>query len=181
MAVNGPGLAAGIQCRLPINDPRWREAAFEHGTDADRKNGPAARSFPTGQARGLKAHADAHDCIMVRIRTDLPHTCGAKMRPNGKLPSNHYSDRRRQTLELEERPVSCPSSLREPDRRRRDEKRPFPLRTKNCQHNPKQPLDRKSPYKFESHSLQQRVRCEPDFRGPSASGAARRDSRSARR
>ena len=26
--------------------------------------------------------------------------CGAKMRPNGKLPSNHYSDRRRQTLEL---------------------------------------------------------------------------------
>ena len=36
-------------------------------------------------------------------------------------------------------------ALREPDRRRRDEKRPFPLRTKNCQHNPKQPLDRKSP------------------------------------
>jgi hypothetical protein len=25
---------------------------------------------------------------------------GAKMRPNGKLPSNHHSDRRRQTLEL---------------------------------------------------------------------------------
>ena len=41
--------------------------------DADRENGPAARSFPTGQARGLKAHADAHDCIMVRIRTDLPN------------------------------------------------------------------------------------------------------------
>src|ERR1700737_3971987 len=36
-------------------------------------------------------------------------------------------------------------ALREPDCRRRDEKRPFPLRTKNCQHNPKQPLDRKSP------------------------------------
>src|SRR6516225_408602 len=36
-------------------------------------------------------------------------------------------------------------ALREPDRRRRDEKRPFPLRTKNCQHNPKQLLDRKSP------------------------------------
>src|SRR5437763_1704544 len=30
--------------------------------------GPAARSFPTGQARGLKAHADAHDGIMVRIK-----------------------------------------------------------------------------------------------------------------
>jgi hypothetical protein len=36
--------------------------------DADRENGPAARSFPTGQARGLKAHADAHDGIMVRIK-----------------------------------------------------------------------------------------------------------------
>src|SRR5271165_6166370 len=36
-------------------------------------------------------------------------------------------------------------ALREPGCRRRDEKRPFPLRTKNCQHNPKQPLDRKSP------------------------------------
>src|SRR5580700_143480 len=47
-------------------------------------------------------------------------------------------------------------ALREPDRRRRDEKRPFPLRTKNCQHNPKQPLDRKSPIQ---------VHCELDLRG----------------
>ena len=51
--------------------------------DADRENGPAARSFPTGQARGLKAHADAHDCIMVRIRTDLPNT--DPMQWGGKL------------------------------------------------------------------------------------------------
>jgi hypothetical protein len=49
---------------------------------------------------------------MVRIKRPYRiQVCGAKMRPNGKLPSNHYSDRRRQTLELEERPVSCPSSL----------------------------------------------------------------------
>ena len=32
--------------------------------DADRENGPAARSFA----------ADAHACIMVRIKTILPHT-----------------------------------------------------------------------------------------------------------
>ena len=32
--------------------------------DADRKNGPAARSFA----------ADAHDCIMVTIQTDRPNT-----------------------------------------------------------------------------------------------------------
>src|ERR1700682_1907157 len=53
-----------VQGGLPIDHPRWREAVFEHGTDADRENGPAARSFA----------ADAHDCIMVRIRTDLPYT-----------------------------------------------------------------------------------------------------------
>jgi hypothetical protein len=45
-------------------------------------------------------------------RTYRIQVCGAKMRLNGKLHSNHYSDRRRQTLELEERPVSYPSSLR---------------------------------------------------------------------
>src|SRR5438270_5004909 len=42
-------------------------------------------------------------------------------------------------------------ALREPDPRRRDEKRPFPLRTKNCQHYPKQPLDRKSPIQVRIH------------------------------
>src|SRR6202035_3930802 len=47
-------------------------------------------------------------------------------------------------------------ALRGPDCRRRDEKRPFPLRTKNSQHNPKQPLDRKSPIQ---------VHCELDLRG----------------
>src|SRR5580693_7618095 len=62
------------------------------------------------------------------------------------------------------------SSLREPDPRRRDEKRPFPLRTKNYQHNPNNRLTGKAPYKFESISLQRRVLCEPgfadDFRTP---------------
>src|SRR5260370_32701120 len=36
-------------------------------------------------------------------------------------------------------------ALREPDRRRWDEERPFPLRTKNYEQNPTQPLDSKSP------------------------------------
>jgi len=54
-------------------------------------------------------------------------------------------------------------ALRGPDCRRRDEKRPFPLRTKNCQHYPKQPLDRKSPIQ---------VHCEldtDDVTGPHSS------------
>ena len=42
------------------------------GTDADRENGPAARSFA----------ADAHGCIMVRIKRSYRiQVCGTKMPP----------------------------------------------------------------------------------------------------
>src|SRR5467141_1402998 len=34
-------------------------------------------------------------------RTYRIQVCGAKMRPNGKLPSDHYPDRRRQTPQLQ--------------------------------------------------------------------------------
>src|SRR5438132_14244761 len=69
--------------------------------DADRENGPAARSFPTGQARGLKAHADAHDCIMVRIPTDLPNTSVRReIRAQWRAPLGSSADRHRQTPEL---------------------------------------------------------------------------------
>jgi hypothetical protein len=45
--------------------------------DADRENGPAARSFA----------ADAHDCIMVRIKRPYRiQVCGTKMCPSGELP-----------------------------------------------------------------------------------------------
>src|SRR5205814_4436490 len=53
-------------------------------------------------------------------------------------------------------------ALREPDRRRRDEERPFPLRTKNCQTNPKQPLDRKSPIQVDCDT--ERVGDTPELR-----------------
>jgi len=75
--------------------------------DADRENGPAARSFPTGQARGLKAHADAHDCIMVRIKRSYRiQVCGTKMCPNGELPSDPQPDRHRPEPEAMQKPVS---------------------------------------------------------------------------
>ena len=71
--------------------------------DADRENGPAARSFPTGQARGLKAHADAHDCIMVRIKPSYRiQVCGTKMRPQWRAPLgslNRPTDRHRSDTE----------------------------------------------------------------------------------
>src|SRR5271169_1519757 len=40
------GARAGFQHDCRTDDPRWREAVFEPGTDADRENGPAARSLP---------------------------------------------------------------------------------------------------------------------------------------
>jgi hypothetical protein len=43
-------------------------------SNAALENGPAARNFPTGQARGLKAHLDADDCILVQVPGDLPNT-----------------------------------------------------------------------------------------------------------
>jgi len=66
--------------------------------DADRKNGPAARSFA----------ADAHDCIMVRIKRPYRiQVCGTKMCPNGELPSDPQQiDRHRQTLKLCKKPLS---------------------------------------------------------------------------
>src|SRR5580704_17750641 len=175
--------------------------------DADRKNGPAARCFA----------ADAHDCIMVRIKRPYRiQVCGTKMCPNGELASDpqetdrhrpdaedmqkvpvaghlrsacsgvkalrNTSDARRQSRQalLPFRSLDPFRALREPDPRRRDEKRPFPLRTKNCQHNPKQPLYRKSPIQVRIHlppALQRRVLANltrsirsPDFFAERASG-----------
>src|SRR5438309_10912680 len=129
--------------------------------DADRENGPAARSFA----------ADAHDRIMVRIKRSYRiQVCSTKMRPQWRAPLgslNRPTDRHRSDTEAMpkarlavHRRSACsgvkalrntsdarrPSrqallpfrsldpfrALREPDRRRRDEERPFPLRTKNC-------------------------------------------------
>ena len=66
--------------------------------NADRENGPAARSFA----------ADAHDCIMVRIQTDLPYTSVRReIRANGELPSDPQQiDRHRPDTDVCEKPVS---------------------------------------------------------------------------
>ena len=122
--------------------------------------GPAARSFA----------ADAHDCIMVRIQTDLPHTSvrreDAPMASSPRMIMTQTPELRnekpialfivppraqafkalrntsdakaaRRQASLVFRSLDPFRALREPDRRRRDEERPFPLRTKNCEENPK--------------------------------------------
>ena len=66
--------------------------------NADRKNGPAARSFA----------ADAHDRIMVRInRSYRIQVCSTKMCPNGELPSDSQ-----QTDRHAKSPSRSSSSLR---------------------------------------------------------------------
>src|SRR6266851_2273259 len=97
-------------------------------------------------------------------RTYRIQVCGAKMPPNGELPSDHHGLRLPSNRAVH-RPSACSGvkalrntsdakaarrqaalvfrffdpfrALREPDRRRRNEERLFPLRTKNGEQNPK--------------------------------------------
>ena len=50
--------------------------------------GPPPRNLPTGQARGLKAHVDAHGCIMVRVctRPSDYKSLGAMFRAQWRVP-----------------------------------------------------------------------------------------------
>jgi hypothetical protein len=67
--------------------------------DADRENGPAARSFA----------ADAHDCIMVRIKRSYRiQVCGTKSAPMASSPRilNRPTDRLRPVPEAMQKPVS---------------------------------------------------------------------------
>ena len=71
--------------------------------DADRENGPAARSFA----------ADAHDCIMVRIKRSYRiQVCSTKMHPNGELPSDPQQTDRQAPSDAEATPCRSSSSLR---------------------------------------------------------------------
>ena len=75
------GIGWGLRCwfseGLPIDNPRWRDPAADMAPIADGENGPAARSFA----------ADAHDCIMVRIKRSYRiQVCGTKMHPMASSP-----------------------------------------------------------------------------------------------
>ena len=74
--------------------------------DADRENGPAARSFA----------ADAHDRIMVRINDPTEYKSAARRYAlNGELPSGHSTDRQiatDQTRSHAKSPSPRSSSLR---------------------------------------------------------------------
>src|SRR5882762_10420603 len=81
------------------------------------------------------------------LRRDAPLAVHRPSACSGVKALRNTSDAKRQSRQalLAFRSLDPFRALREPDCRRRDEERPFPLRTKNSQQNPKQPLDRKSP------------------------------------
>src|SRR5204863_7729425 len=60
------------------DDPSGGKPYSNLALDADRQNGPAARSFA----------ADAHDCIMVRNDPTEYKSAARKCAPNGELPSD---------------------------------------------------------------------------------------------
>ena len=158
--------------------------------DADRENGPAARSFA----------ADAHDRIMVRIKRSYRiQVCGTKMRPQWRAPLgslNRPTDRHRSDTEampkarlavhrrsacsgvkalrntshakaasrqalLAFRSLDPFRALREPDRRRRDEERLSRSEQRTLSKTQNNHLTGKAPYKFESGFLQRRVSDKP--------------------
>ncbi len=82
-----------IQVRIPFPPPASRVRTVEGGaavvmTGADLRPASSARRRETASWSGSE-------------RTFRIQVCGANMRPNGKLPSDHYPDRRRQTPQLQ--------------------------------------------------------------------------------
>ena len=170
---------------MPIEDPRWRETVFEHGTDADWKNGPAARSFA----------ADAHDRIMVRIKRSYRiQVCGTKIRPQWRAPLGSSTHRQAPSDAKLPNPLSQFIIAPRAQASRRCEtqatlggkaaklcyrfgpltpsarsanliagdgmKNGFPAPNKELAKTKNNHLTGKTPYKFESISLQRRV-CKP--------------------
>ena len=108
--------------------PRW----------ANRQ--PPARAAPSL----VRALRDARGALLFATGTSLPQ------RQEGSFL---HADRQA----TEKKRPQVEKILLPPAARLKNEKRPFPLRTKNCQHNPNNRLTGKAPYKFESISLQQGV------------------------
>src|SRR6478672_9018182 len=100
------GARAGVQRGLLLTIRGGGNRQLTWHTMPTKRMGPAARSFA----------ADAHDCIMVRIQTDLPNTSVRReeMRPMASSPRIEHADinRRHQTLKLRKGPSRGSSSLR---------------------------------------------------------------------
>ena len=74
--------AFSVACR--IDNPRWRQAVFEHGTDMPtrRMDPPPGASSPM---RMTASWSGSNDPYRIQV-------CGARSAPNGELPSDYQSD-----------------------------------------------------------------------------------------
>ena len=121
----------------PPNTSVWREVPRPMASSPR-----IIRQTPTKRHQRLeleeKGPSRCSSSLRVLRRHSLP-----RRRP-GALRNTNFAKAARRQAALAFRSLDPLRALREPDRRRRDEERPFPLRTKNWQKNPKQPLDRKN-------------------------------------
>ena len=160
------GARAGVQGGLPIDDPRWREPAADMAQMPTGRMGPPPGASPPMRMTA-SWFGSAWDPPNTSVWRDVPRPMASSPRIitqtfNGRRQTPEL---RREAHLAVHRPSACSGvkalrntsdakaasrqavlafrsldpfrALREPDRRRRDEERPFPLRTKNCEQNPK--------------------------------------------
>src|SRR6202023_399754 len=155
-------LAFSADCR---DDPRWREPAVDMAQMPTERMGPPPGASPpmrmTASWSGSERTYRIQVCgVKLRPNGELPSDLygdiqqsssdagASQKRPlavhrpsacSGVKALRNTSDAKRQSRQatLAFRSLDPFRALRKPDRRRRDEERPFPLRTKNCEQNPK--------------------------------------------
>ena len=126
-------------CRLGALPPMRMTASWS----GSARNPPNTRVWrdrsrpgraPLGSSPGhLPAGSDAAASRKARLAVHPPSACsGVKV-----LPNTSFAKAARRPAALAFRSLDPFRALREPDRRRQDEERPFQLRTKNCQQNQK--------------------------------------------
>ena len=158
------GARARVQRGLSIDDPRWREPAVDMAQMPTERMGPPPGASPpmrmTASWSGSERTYRIQVCgVKLRPNGELPSDLygdiqqsssdagASQKRPlavhrpsacSGVKALRNTSDAKRQSRQatLAFRSLDPFRALREPDRRRRDEELPFPLRTKNCQRNP---------------------------------------------
>jgi hypothetical protein len=185
------GARARVQRGLSIDDPRWRGPALDMAQMPTERMGPPPGASPpmrmTASWSGSERTYRIQVCgVKLRRNGELPSDLYEDIRQPSQtpelrrnalslfiVPPRAQASRRCETqATLSGKPPALLAfrsldpfrALREPDRRRRDEERPSPLRTKNSQQNPnkqsaiKCPTARKSPLTGESPI---QVGCEP--------------------
>ena len=186
------GVRAVVERRLLIDDPRWREPVADMALMPTKRMGPPPGALPpmrmtaswSGSKRtdriqvcGAKRCAPMASSPRIITQTYNGRHQTREVRRKAHLlsivPPRAQGSRRCETqASLRRQAAKAPlafrsldpfRALREPDCRRRDEKRPFPLRTKNFSTTQNNRLTGKAPYKSAAPAL----RSVRPYRAPS--------------